>query len=81
MLLDVLGILFMVFFPPIADAFMDAHYSTRKASDDDNAGADTPASAMACIDIIEMTPTNNDAPAFGPHFFEELEKGRAMLDS
>ena len=81
MLLDILSILFALFLPPIAGALIDAHYSARKASGDDNAGADTPASAMACIDIIEMTPTNNDAPAFGPHFFEELEKGRAMLDS
>ena len=81
MLLDSLSILFALFLPPIAGALIDAHYSARKAPSDDNAKADTLASARACLAIIEMTPTNNDTPAFGLHFFEELEEGLSMLGS
>lgn len=37
-------------------------------------------SALASIKIMDMTITNNDSPALGLTFFEDLEKGLQRLN-
>lgn len=37
-------------------------------------------SALASIKIMDMTVTNNDSPAFGSTFFDDLEKGLRRLN-
>lgn len=37
-------------------------------------------SALASVKIMDMTITNNDSPAFGSTFFDDLEEGLRKLN-
>lgn len=37
-------------------------------------------SALASVKIMDMTITNNDSPAFGSTFFDDLEEGLRRLN-